>query len=285
MLTRTRREWDAIGQRLASEGIGALALDLRGHGESGASPAMDPERIDYSAMVLDLRAARRYLAQRSDVQQSRVGIAGASIGANLAALEASSDPRSPAWRCCRPRWTIAACASSRGAQGHAADAAGRRRRRPYASRSARDLQKAGGGPRELLILKQAGHGTAMLARDPSLPARWWTGFAERCYDLLSVPKESVVFGIAGVFFGILVGWMIGSQQARPPQRPPRPAAAPSGADRRRSTSRAPRARGDDREGTQRRRVAVQLGDLYFDADASPRRPVVRRRAADQSRST
>jgi dienelactone hydrolase len=92
MLSRTRREWDAIGQRLASEGIGALALDLRGHGESGAAPAADPERTDYSAMVLDLRAARRYLTQRSDVQQSRVGIAGASIGANLAALEASSDP-------------------------------------------------------------------------------------------------------------------------------------------------------------------------------------------------
>ena len=39
---------------------------------------------------------------------------------------------------------------------------------PYASRSARELQKAGGGPRELLILKQAGHGTAMLGRDPTL---------------------------------------------------------------------------------------------------------------------
>ena len=39
---------------------------------------------------------------------------------------------------------------------------------PYALRSARDLQKAGGGPRELLILKQAGHGTAMLGRDPTL---------------------------------------------------------------------------------------------------------------------
>jgi hypothetical protein len=39
---------------------------------------------------------------------------------------------------------------------------------PYASRSVRDLQKAGGGPRELLILKEAGHGTVMLSRDPSL---------------------------------------------------------------------------------------------------------------------
>ena len=50
--------------------------------------------------------------------------------------------------------------------------------------------------------------------------------------LRSVPKESVVFGVAGVFFGLLVGWIIGSQQARaPPQlrpplpRPPRPGQA------------------------------------------------------------
>jgi uncharacterized protein len=91
MLTRSRREWEAVAQRLSSEGIGALTLDLRGHGESAAGPAVPPDRVDYSAMVLDLRAARRFLAQRSDVQQTRVGIAGASIGANLAALEASAD--------------------------------------------------------------------------------------------------------------------------------------------------------------------------------------------------
>ena len=39
---------------------------------------------------------------------------------------------------------------------------------PYASRSARELQKERAAVRELLILKQAGHGTVMLSRDPSL---------------------------------------------------------------------------------------------------------------------
>ena len=92
MLTRNRREWEAMAQQLASDGIGALAMDLRGHGESGAGPLGPPDRVDYSTMVLDLRAARRFLAQRSDVQQTRVGVAGASLGANLAALLASSDP-------------------------------------------------------------------------------------------------------------------------------------------------------------------------------------------------
>jgi alpha-beta hydrolase superfamily lysophospholipase len=169
MLTRSRREWEAIAQRLSSEGIGALALDLRGHGESGAGPAMAPDRVDYSAMVLDLRAARRFLAQRSDVQQTRVGIAGASLGANLAALEASSDATVA---------SLALLSPSLDYRGLRIEAAARKVARPmllvagdddpYAARSARDLQKAGGGPRELLILPQAGHGTAMLSRDPSL---------------------------------------------------------------------------------------------------------------------
>jgi alpha-beta hydrolase superfamily lysophospholipase len=169
MLTRTRREWEAIAQRLSSEGIGALALDLRGHGESGAGPAGPPDRVDYSAMVLDLRAARRYLAQRSDVQQTRVGVAGASLGANLAALLASADSSIA---------SVALLSPSLDYRGLRIEAAARKITRPmllvagdddpYASRSARDLQKAGGGPRELLILKQAGHGTAMLGRDPTL---------------------------------------------------------------------------------------------------------------------
>jgi hypothetical protein len=39
---------------------------------------------------------------------------------------------------------------------------------PYASRSARDLQKGAAGLREVLVLKQAGHGTAMFAHDGGL---------------------------------------------------------------------------------------------------------------------
>src|SRR5262249_36182641 len=90
MLHKNRRDWESVASRLASEGIGALAFDLRGHGEStGASPEGDA--ADYSVLIRDVGAARRYVASRSDVQAARIGIAGASIGANLAVLEASGD--------------------------------------------------------------------------------------------------------------------------------------------------------------------------------------------------
>ena len=84
-----------------------------------------------------------------------------------------------------------------------------------------------------------------------------------------MPKESVVFGIAGVFFGILVGWMIGTQQARPPAATaPAPAAtapqaqtAPPFDQSRASALEATIAKnGRDVESR------VQLGDLYFDAE-------------------
>lgn len=170
MLHKTRHDWDAVASQLASEGIGALALDLRGHGESsGTLP--EGEAADYSVFVRDVSAARRYLATRSDVVPSRIGIAGASIGANLAVLAAAGDPAVA---------TVALLSPSSDYRGLHIDAAMKKyASRPalliasdddaYAMRSVKDLQKAGGGKREMLILNHAGHGTVMLGRDADLP--------------------------------------------------------------------------------------------------------------------
>ena len=78
-------------------------------------------------------------------------------------------------------------------------------------------------------------------------------------------RESVIFGIAGVFFGVLVGWMLGSQQPRP-GAPPESAAAPAPAAARFDEARAAalKAAIDKNAGDSDSRVA--LGDLYFDAE-------------------
>jgi len=170
MLHRTRHDWDPVATRLASEGIGALAIDLRGHGESSGGIEGE-DAADLSALVRDVAAARRYLASRSDVQQSRIGIAGASIGANLAVLAASADPSVA---------SIALLSASLDYRGLRIETAMKKYggrpallvasdEDPYALRSARDLQKAGGGTRELLVLNHAGHGTTMFSRDSDLP--------------------------------------------------------------------------------------------------------------------
>ena len=122
-------------------------------------------------MVEDIAAARRYLSMRGDVRPARIGIAGASIGANLAALAAAGDPAIA---------SLALLSPSLDYRGLRIEAAVRKYgTRPmllvasdddgYARRSALELQKTGPG-RELLSLVGAGHGTHMLGRAYELPA-------------------------------------------------------------------------------------------------------------------
>ena len=169
MLGRSRRDWEGFASTLAASGVGALAIDLRGHGESASGQAAGAT-VDYSAMVKDVAAARRYLNTRGDVRPSRIGIAGASIGANLAALEAAADPAVA---------SLALLSPSLDYRGLRIEAAVRKYGNrpmllvssdddPYARRSALDLEKTGSG-RELLSLAGAGHGTNMLSRSDELP--------------------------------------------------------------------------------------------------------------------
>jgi cytochrome c-type biogenesis protein CcmH/NrfG len=92
-----------------------------------------------------------------------------------------------------------------------------------------------------------------------------------------VSKESVVFGIAGVFFGLLVGWMIGSQQPRGSVTPAAEAAAgsPGGgagpAAQAQTAARFDESRAAALKATIEKNASdaesrVQLGDLYFDAE-------------------
>lgn len=172
MLNRTRRDWEPVASRLASEGVGALIIDLRGHGDSsGAVSRFDS--VDYSPMLLDVKAARRYLATRGDVQQSRLGIAGASIGANLAVLHAAADPSIVSLALLSPSLDYRGLRiepAFRKYAGRPALLVGSDDD-PYAKRSIRDLEQTGGGLREALILNQAGHGTTMLSREGDLGRR------------------------------------------------------------------------------------------------------------------
>ncbi len=88
-----------------------------------------------------------------------------------------------------------------------------------------------------------------------------------------MPKESVVFGIAGVFFGLLVGWMIGSQQGRQPAATGATAAPQTSAQAQTAkpfdesrASALTAAIEKDRNDVESR---VQLGNLYFDAERFP----------------
>lgn len=167
MLQKSRRDWDQVAAQMAAEGIGGLAIDLRGHGESPGSPQ------DYTGMVQDVRAARRFLSTRTDVTPGRIGIAGASIGATLACLAASEDLAVVSLALLSPSLDyrgvrLEASFKKYGARPAllvAGDDDG------YAVRTVRELEKARGGVREVALLPRAGHGTAMLIGDPDLGRR------------------------------------------------------------------------------------------------------------------
>jgi tetratricopeptide (TPR) repeat protein len=91
-------------------------------------------------------------------------------------------------------------------------------------------------------------------------------------------RDSVAIGVAGVLFGLLVGWIIGSQQpagrptppaassasgSPPPAGPQQPAPQPLDESRAAAMKTAAQQNPDDAV------VRVQLGNMYFDAERLP----------------
>ncbi len=169
MLGRTNRDWDEAAARFVDAGIAVLAVDFR------HTALVDPDAADqvsnpFAPLVLDAEAARAYLAARPEVNPARIGMAGASLGANVAVLAAADEPSVR---------SLALLSVSLDYRGLKLEQALKRfasrpvllvasSEDPYALRSAREAVPMGGGARELRVLAGAGHGSVMLAREPDL---------------------------------------------------------------------------------------------------------------------
>ncbi len=170
-LSRTREDWHPVATRLADAGFVVLAIDLRGHGASGPLPE-GATLENLTDMVADVKAARAFLAARREVSPNRIGIGGASIGANLAILFAAGDPT------VRSLALLSPGIDFRGLRPEAA--LKKYGERPallvasqednYAANSARQFAGSGPGVRDLRILNGAGYGTVMFVRQPELAA-------------------------------------------------------------------------------------------------------------------
>lgn len=161
MLGRTKADWDSFARDLQKQGYAVMALDLRGHGQS-AGPQ------DWAKAPDDVRAAWKALMENADVDRDRMGIAGASIGANLALMVGATEAQA-----------VAAAALSPGMEYHGLSPAasmGSFGERPvylvassedaYSANSIESLAKLAIGA-EKLLLADAGHGTDMF-KDASL---------------------------------------------------------------------------------------------------------------------
>jgi dienelactone hydrolase len=166
MLGRTHRDWDGAAAKFVEAGIAVLAVDFR----PSALPDPDAPGNPYAALVLDAEAARAYLAARPEINPGRIGMAGASLGANVAVLAAANDPavRSMAllsvsldYRGLKLEQALRKFASRPALLVASSED-------PFALRTARQAVTMGDGARELRVLSGAGHGTVMLAREPDL---------------------------------------------------------------------------------------------------------------------
>lgn len=85
MLGSERGAWADPAAELAAAGYVALAVDMRGHGETGGTN-------DWDLAAEDLELAWAYLASRPEVDQERTAVIGASIGANMALVTGAAEP-------------------------------------------------------------------------------------------------------------------------------------------------------------------------------------------------
>lgn len=161
MLGRSREEWQGMAQRLSEANITALAIDL-----PGTSLPDDAARL--GGWHADVRGALDYLGGRPDVRS--LGVAGASLGANLAVLAAAADARVRSIALVSPSLDyrgvrIEAPLRQYGARPALLIAS---LKDPYAARTVRELTKEMPGPREVRWAEAPAHGTTLLAYEPDL---------------------------------------------------------------------------------------------------------------------
>lgn len=98
---KNRQEWSPFALLLQKNHIAALALDLRGHGDStrrttaDGVESLDAQQLggrDFTNMTLDVEAAFDWLTDQPGIDPRRIAIAGSSVGANVALRYAQFNP-------------------------------------------------------------------------------------------------------------------------------------------------------------------------------------------------
>jgi dienelactone hydrolase len=169
MLGRRADDWQAVVSRLGDAGFAVIAIDTRAETVIGETGSIAESRAQSARMLFDVRAARRYLAGRSEVSHA-IGLAGASVGANLAMIAGAEDPTVRSVVLLSPGLDYLGLktepAMRKFAERPALLIAGAND--PYARRSIAELAKIGPGLRDVRTSEAGGHGTVMLARSPDL---------------------------------------------------------------------------------------------------------------------
>ena len=169
MLNSRRDAWDPLVPALQEAGYAVLAVDMRGHGETGGSQ-------DWEMADLDMDVLLSWLGNQPGVDETRLATIGGSIGANMA-LRAASD-----WQPDDPEREVGAVVMLSGGLDYrgvtTADALAEVGERPvlivaaegdsYAANSARALYEQAPDGNQLIIYDGSAHGTRLLEAEPEM---------------------------------------------------------------------------------------------------------------------
>lgn len=89
MMPATRKSWEDFAQKAQAALSQTLAIDLRGHGDSGGGNYQRFSDAEHQASIADLAAAAKFLSEKGIAE---ISLAGASIGANLSLQYLAENP-------------------------------------------------------------------------------------------------------------------------------------------------------------------------------------------------
>ncbi len=84
MYNGKRTDWQPLIPALTNAGYRVITVDLRGHGETGGSR-------DWQAAVGDVQTWLDWMRTQPSIDPDKIGVVGASIGANLALVGCAND--------------------------------------------------------------------------------------------------------------------------------------------------------------------------------------------------
>lgn len=163
MLWSDRTTWDEYAHELARNGFAVFALDMRGHGETGGE-------VDWDLAADDIQMVWDNLSARPEIASNRMGMVGASIGANMALVSGTNEPDARTVVLLSPGLSYAGVETSDAmvAYGERPVFIAASQEDAYSANSSRKLHEIAVGEARLDMYQDAGHGTFMLANEPEL---------------------------------------------------------------------------------------------------------------------
>lgn len=163
MLWGDRNSWDEFAKQLSEAGFAVLAIDMRGHGDTGGS-------VDWDKAAEDLGYVWNFLESRDDFDVQRAAFVGASIGANMALKAGNALTAVDTVVLLSPGLNYAGVSTRRLIEefGQRPIMIAASEEDAYSAQSSQTLAQIASGDIELVMYQGAGHGIQMLSREPEL---------------------------------------------------------------------------------------------------------------------